>query len=71
MSVKGILGVTSLLAMATSADLGHRTGIASFPLLSREALNRPSDPRNAESAARRKEKRRAKMRLRKLRGYVR
>ena len=65
--------VLSMLGIVTamSSDLGHREGIAAFSCITPETLNRPKDPRNAESAARRKEKRRAKMKLRKRRGYVR
>lgn len=73
MKGKGVLATTALI-MASSAmgGVGRGThGIASFPLLAPEALNRAPDPRNKESAARRKERRRAKLRLRKRRGYVR
>jgi UPF0716 family protein affecting phage T7 exclusion len=71
--VRGRLATLALIMASSAAGgVGRGThGIATFPLATPEMMRGEPDPRNKESAARRKERRRAKMRLRKRRGYVR
>lgn len=69
--MRGKLATMALVMAASMGGVSRGTSEISFPPLGPDALNRPPDPRNKESATRRKEKRRAKMKLRKRRGYIR